>query len=82
MYGGSSDGLPTSDLLTYDVISDQWRTLPSGIYNVTGHTAHIIRGKLYVFFGQSAVYSFISTVQAYDIGKDIRRLALLLTRLS
>ena len=77
MYGGTLDSLPTSELLSYDTQTEQWSSLPSSIYNVSGHTAHIIRGQLYIFFGQSAVYSFVSAVQAYDLGESIPLVLLL-----
>ena len=77
MYGGTLNSLPTSELLSYDTQTEQWSSLPSSIYNVSGHTAHIIRGQLYIFFGQSAVYSFLSAVQAFDLGEKIPLVLLL-----
>ena len=43
--------------------------LPTGLYAVTGHTAHVINNKLYIFFGQNDVHSFLHLIQVYDISK-------------
>ncbi|ESO82825.1 hypothetical protein LOTGIDRAFT_108840, partial [Lottia gigantea] len=75
MYGGVSEGLVFNDLWKYDIVLSNWTQLTSSRYNISGHTAHIFDGTMFVFFGYSPKYSYLNIVQEYDIATDIWRVS-------
>lgn len=72
MFGGVEENETSRDLWTYSTTAGTWSvqrytsTVPMG---VTGHTAHIIRGVMYVLFGYSPIYGYQNRIQEYNIGK-------------
>ncbi|XP_055955305.1 attractin-like protein 1 [Patella vulgata] len=70
MYGGVVNGRVMSDMWVYNIINTNWTQLTSSPYNVSGHTAHIVDGIMYVFFGYSPKYGYMRIVQEYDIAND------------
>lgn len=75
MFGGVEGNETSKDLWTYSTTANTWSvqrytsTVPMG---VAGHTAHIIRGVMYVLFGYSPIYGYQNRIQEYNIGKLYR----------
>lgn len=72
MFGGVEGNDTSRDLWTYSVGAQTWSvqhynsTVPMG---VAGHTAHIVRGVMYVLFGYSPIYGYQNRIQEYNLGK-------------
>lgn len=75
MFGGVEGNETSKDLWTYSTTANTWSvqrytsTVPMG---VAGHTAHIIRGVMYVLFGYSPIYGYQNRIQEYNIGKALQ----------
>lgn len=73
MFGGVEENETSRDLWTYSTTAGTWSvqrytsTVPMG---VAGHTAHIIRGVMYVLFGYSPIYGYQNRIQEYNIAND------------
>lgn len=66
----------TNEFLKYDILKNTWDILNPSNDNpdskpraVAGHTAHIIRDKMYIFFGYNPYEGFYHRVQIYTFGK-------------
>lgn len=74
MFGGVLGDETSKDLWTYDTMTQTWvrqhynRTIPMG---VAGHSAHVVKGVMYILFGYSPLYGYQNRIQEYNIGKDI-----------
>ncbi|XP_070211800.1 attractin-like protein 1 isoform X1 [Littorina saxatilis] len=68
VYGGVRNGQVTDELRVFNISSGTWTKVLSSGYPVSGHTAHIVDGKMMVFFGYSPVYGYLNHVQEYDFG--------------
>nr|XP_022341694.1 attractin-like protein 1 isoform X2 [Crassostrea virginica] len=73
MFGGVEGNDTSRDLWTYSVGAQTWSvqhynsTVPMG---VAGHTAHIVRGVMYVLFGYSPIYGYQNRIQEYNLAND------------
>lgn len=61
--------MSTSHFASYDVNTSSWQSLPDGLFDVSGHTSHVIRDTVYVFYGQSSASGFVSVIQSYSLGR-------------
>ncbi|XP_055874464.1 attractin-like protein 1 isoform X2 [Biomphalaria glabrata] len=66
LYGGTYKGDIVNDFWTYNLGTHIWTPLMPGIWNVTGHTAHIYQDTMLVFFGYSHTYGYINEVMQYN----------------
>lgn len=86
MFGGKMEGgggNVTDELWVFSLPSRSWSqrspsVLAHGqVYAVEGHSAHIVELEngevvMVVFFGYSALYSYISNVQEYNLSESVR----------
>ena len=76
MYGNTV----TNELWQFDLEEREWTLLdPEAINEITkteqnrlavvGHSAHVVRGIMYIIFGHSPIYGYMNTVQQCNICK-------------
>ena len=71
MYGGlvlETDTV-TNDLWEYSLAEHVWKKLLSSGSSlaVVGHTAHIIRDQMFVFFGHNPTFGYLNNIQIYSL---------------
>ena len=81
MYGGvTHDGSVSSQLWSLDLVTKEWILVtPSknrechhrmcGPVATTGHSAVLVKDKMYVIFGYNPIYGYLNILQEYSIGK-------------
>lgn len=81
MYGGiTHDGSVSSQLWSLDLSTKEWVLVaPSrtkechhrlcGPVAATGHSAVLVKDKMYVIFGYNPVFGYLNILQEYGIGK-------------
>ncbi|XP_056005895.1 attractin-like protein 1 isoform X1 [Ostrea edulis] len=73
MFGGVLGDETSKDLWTYDTMTQTWvrqhynRTIPMG---VAGHSAHVVKGVMYILFGYSPLYGYQNRIQEYNIANE------------
>ena len=80
MFGGLKGKVITDELWELHLSKYEWTLISQDMIKlvhplrkeplaVVGHTAHVIEGTMYVFFGHSPEYGYMNTVQLFQIGK-------------
>lgn len=69
LFGGVKGTVIMKDLWKYNIASNTWSSLDSGPRNISGHTSHVVNGKMLVIFGYSPDYGYSNEVFEYNIGK-------------
>lgn len=79
MYGGVVGDVISDEFWQFNTTSREWLAIDLEVIQsqhsssqwraVSGHTAHVIDSIMYVIFGHSPVYGYMSTVQECDLSK-------------
>ncbi|XP_061186273.1 attractin-like protein 1 isoform X2 [Saccostrea echinata] len=75
VFGGVEGNVTSRDLWIFNTTSLSWSVqrynstvpIPMG---VAGHTAHIVKGVMYVLFGYSPIYGYQNRIQEYNIANE------------
>ncbi|XP_062573722.1 attractin-like protein 1, partial [Saccostrea cucullata] len=75
VFGGVEGNVTSRDLWIFNTTALTWSVqhynstvpIPMG---VAGHTAHIVRGVMYVLFGYSPIYGYQNRIQEYNIANE------------
>lgn len=88
MFGGvTHDGSISSQLWSLDLSTKEWVLVaPSktrdchhrlcGPVSATGHTAVLVKDKMYIIFGYNPVYGYLNIIQEFSIGMYLLFLSL------
>jgi len=90
LYGGvPNDGSVSSQLWSLHLTTKEWLLLTPGQAKechhrlcgpvaVVGHSAVLVKDKMYIIFGYNPVFGYLNIVQEYSIGKSVHLISLLL----
>ncbi|BFY98775.1 hypothetical protein BsWGS_01815 [Bradybaena similaris] len=70
LFGGVNGTVIMKDLWKYNISSKTWSSLTSGPRSISGHTSHVVNGKMLVIFGYSPDYGYSNEVFEYNIETD------------
>ena len=69
VYGGVRATETLNDVWSFNTSSFTWTELAPGPTPLSGHTAHVYRDSMLVFFGYSSILGYSSLVLEYNFSK-------------